>query len=369
MKFWVNILHIYQPPIQSKYWVRRIAKECYLPLLRVLSENPEVHLTLNISGVLVEHLHNLEINQFFELIDRIKAGGNIEFTGSAAYHPILPMLPVEECIRQIYLNEKILKEYMGINRLEGFFIPEMCYSREVGEIINQMGYRWLVLDEIACPGHEYGVLEGTGLKLVFRNRELSNALNTRAFHLKDLTETYAGKERSFWITATDGEIYGHHKKLFWQIFKEVVSSDIKTLSVSEFLAGQKTLQQLNPIPCSWASTKEELWQGIPYPRWYNRNNELHMLQWAITIMGLKSGMSAGNFELRELLDKSIFSCQYYWANPGLLWFPGMILNAQKLWRKIFEICGKLDSYLPIYRVLCRKVQEYENRYKMVQEVA
>ncbi|MEM3513625.1 MAG: polysaccharide deacetylase family protein, partial [Thermoplasmata archaeon] len=138
---WVNFLHIYQPPVQSAYWVKRIANECYLPVLKLLSENPEIRITINISGVLLEHFERLEMHEIFELIDKIKANRNVEFTGSAAYHPILPMLPEEEAMRQIALNEWILEKIGGIKKPDGFFLPEMCFSQAVAEILEKMGYR------------------------------------------------------------------------------------------------------------------------------------------------------------------------------------------------------------------------------------
>nr|VFJ93152.1 MAG: Glycosyl hydrolase family 57 [Candidatus Kentron sp. H]VFJ94038.1 MAG: Glycosyl hydrolase family 57 [Candidatus Kentron sp. H]VFK00702.1 MAG: Glycosyl hydrolase family 57 [Candidatus Kentron sp. H] len=55
--------------------------------------------------------------------------GNLELTTNGAYHPIFPLLPRGEVIRQLELNEE------GIRRLltdkfqpNGVFPPEMTFS-------------------------------------------------------------------------------------------------------------------------------------------------------------------------------------------------------------------------------------------------
>jgi alpha-amylase/alpha-mannosidase (GH57 family) len=359
MKYWVNILHIYQPPVQDEYWVRRIAQECYIPLFRVLSENPDVHVTLNISGVLLLHFSRLQMSEMFELIDRTKAAGNVEFTGSAAYHPIMPMLTAEECIRQIESNERIMQDTAGIHSIAGFFLPEMCYSRAVADVIAHKGYRWVVLDEIGrrdtCSAAQ---ITGTPLYAIFRSRGLSNALNTYAVHVDDIFKA-RDAESPVWITATDGEIYGHHKKNFWQIFNEIKNAGIKTQTVSEFLNQRKVGNAVDVRACSWASTEEELRDGIPYGRWYNRYNELHQIQWAITAIARKRVNASGNEEPREMLDRALFSCQYYWANPGILWYPGMIMKGLELWEKIFTMCGGIREFKSLASVLRNRVAWYE----------
>ncbi|MCX8173530.1 MAG: hypothetical protein N3F63_02820 [Thermoplasmata archaeon] len=353
---WVNFLHIYQPPVQTAYWVRRIANECYLPLFRLLAETPDVRVTVNISGVLLEHFEALEINEVFELIDRLRVNQNVEFTGSAAYHPILPLLPVEECVRQIALNEHILEKTAGIKKPDGFFLPEMCYSPAVSGILEKMGYKWVILDEIACPGKTCGIIRGTNVRVILRNRAVSNALNTYALHLEDLVKNFGKME--LWISATDGEIYGHHKKNFWLIFKDLQGSGVRTMTVSEFLAEGGSEEPVAARACSWASTEEELNQGIHYPRWYNQHNELHLLQWAIAVMAFKIGRIEESQKAREFLDKAVFSCQYYWANPGILWYPGMVLKGLKLWERFFRACQAMDDFTPIAGLLKRKLAEH-----------
>jgi alpha-amylase/alpha-mannosidase (GH57 family) len=55
-----------------------------------------------------------------------------------------------EIVKQIKENEEILQKYLGADfKPKGFFLPEMAYGDNVGEIIKSLGYEWMILDEIA----------------------------------------------------------------------------------------------------------------------------------------------------------------------------------------------------------------------------
>lgn len=111
---WANFLHFYQPPTQKKYWVDRITDEAYRRILHELEAHPDARLTINIAAVLLElwdkYGHQDVIAGYRKLIER----GQIEVTGSAKFHPLLPKLPDAEIIRQIYLNELTLYKYLGV---------------------------------------------------------------------------------------------------------------------------------------------------------------------------------------------------------------------------------------------------------------
>jgi len=151
--YWANFLHIYQPPTQTEEIVRKVTEECYRTQVRVLEEAPNAKITLNISAILTEQLGRYGFLDVIEGLKRLAERGQIEFTGSAMYHPILPLISRVEVIRQIRLNTEVNRHYFGeVYRPQGFFPPEMCYSLEVAKIVAEMGFRWIVIDEIAFNG-------------------------------------------------------------------------------------------------------------------------------------------------------------------------------------------------------------------------
>ena len=135
--FWANFLHIYQPPTQKPYWINRITEESYRKIFRLLLENPDAKITMNISGVLLEFFDKYGHTDVIEMIKKLLLSGQLELTGSAKYHPLLPFLPEEEIIRQVKLNEETLRHYFGPQlKLQGFFPPEMGFSPELIKVIH-----------------------------------------------------------------------------------------------------------------------------------------------------------------------------------------------------------------------------------------
>jgi len=139
--YWVNFLHIYQPPTQTEEIVRKVTEECYEKLISVLEDGPQGKITLNISAVLTEQLDRYGYSDVIERLGKLAEKGQIEFTGSAMYHPILPLIPEGEVVRQIEMNTKINKRYFGeIYNPKGFSPPEMCYSFDVAKIVAKLGF-------------------------------------------------------------------------------------------------------------------------------------------------------------------------------------------------------------------------------------
>ena len=156
MIYWAQLLHFYQPPTQMPQVLEKICNESYRPVLMALHQNPHARATLNINGVLLEMLHDYGHRDIIKSLRSLGEKGEIEFSGSGKYHPILPLLPPGERKRQIELNIATGTHFLGkAYAPKGFFPPEMCYSSEiVPEVINA-GYKWTILSGIACPapGH------------------------------------------------------------------------------------------------------------------------------------------------------------------------------------------------------------------------
>ena len=214
---WANFLHFYQPPTQKKYWIDRVTSESYLRLVKGLLENPTAKITLNINSILCELWDQ---NGHYDVLEGLKTlveRGQVELTGSAKFHPLLPKLPKEIIIRQITLNEITLNKYFGVVgpilkneelrirneeltlpaqstksenpkvsnlRLHGFFPPEMAVSSLVLSSVKGAGYDYILADESVVGGNDNRFLreghifidQDSRLTIVCRHRELSLAV-------------------------------------------------------------------------------------------------------------------------------------------------------------------------------------------------
>lgn len=360
--FWANFLHIYQPPTQTEEIVRKVTDEGYRTLVRVLSAHPGARITLNVSAVLTKQLNQYGLNDVIDGFRRLAEEGRVELTGSAMYHPILPLIPASETIRQIELNNAENRRHFGdVYRPRGFFMPEMCYSLEAARIIRDMGFQWILVDEIAFNGRVgqartdrlYEMAEITGLLVFFKERPFSAGITYGAYPSRRPFMAALGtslQTDSYLLTGTDGEVYGHHRPGQERLLDEVFGAgEPPTCTVSELLDYFPKRDAARPLPSSWSTWEDEMAAGIPYPQWDYPGHELHRQQWQLTRMAIEAVSSAptgtpGFGEARVLLDEGVHSCQYWWASCRPWWDTGMVeWGARKLHGAVDALRRSLPS--------------------------
>lgn len=342
---WANFFHIYQPPNWDPRIIVKVATESYRPMLDILKRNPETKITLNINACLTEQLAHYELTDILDDLRQLGENGQIEFTGSAQYHTILPLLSEKEIVRQISLNTKVNKNFLGkVYEPKGFFPPEMCASQKSADAIRSMGFEWMILDEISYHGtigevsfnRSYQLADG--LKIIFRNRQLSDylAFSAPADQPEKVVEDLKKDKRSssFIVTAMDGENLGHHRPGTDVLWEQVVTH-FETITMGTLLSLQQASESLNLLPGSWSSQPEDLKRGAPYRLWHDHENEIHMLQWPLTyhITSLvDQAESQGDpraAEARERLDAALASDQYWWASAEPWWSREIVVRETK----------------------------------------
>ncbi len=379
MIYWAQLLHFYQPPTQVPSVLKKICDESYRPLLQVFNEYPNARVTINFNGVLTDMLMDCGHIDVIEGLRKLAESGQLEFTGTGKYHPILPLIPREEVKRQIDLNTQTNRRSFGkAYTPQGFFPPEMCYSQDILEPIIKSGFRWIILSGIACPAEWpldviYRVeSEGQDLAVFFRDDVLSNRISFQKLNASDfithLEEWRGQRENIYVVTAMDAETYGHHiqgweRAFLAKVYEELgpPAEPIEEVKQAKALAGQHaaflangeaagkiqmvTISQLldlfpqghpiGPTPSSWSTSKGDMEAGDYYPLWQGRNNELHRLQWEhlnICIELVNKALEyADNEESRHsaaiargLLDRAEHSCQMWWASNRPMWDINLI---------------------------------------------
>ncbi len=368
--YWAPLLHIYQPPTQEIDVLRRINKECYIPLLSVINDIDNSKFCLNINGVLIELLKEYGMEDSLELLDQLVKIGKVEILGTGKFHPILPLIPKEEISRQIRMNEEVNRTEFGSSWApKGFFPPEMAISTDIINMIGNLGYKWLIMSGIACPTEKKNIdwpynkiySAPNGVLLYFRDDILSNKIAFKKITPKEfiqaLSEMYPNKDKTktsqdkYIITAMDGETFGHHipnyEKDFLAKALNLVNEDseIETIFISDL---QKKFQieknKILPRDSSWSTSYEDLKAKVPYPLWKHPDNNVHKYYWKIlkslnrllkiaSKIDQNSNWDVENYynTARWFYDRGIHSCPPWWANfERGMWSPNLIYKGVEL---------------------------------------
>ena len=342
MIYWAPLLHFYQPPTQLHWVLRKVCIESYRPLVELFTDLPYAKVTININAVLTEMLCDHGFNDVVKGIRELARRGQVEFTGSGKYHPILPLIPQSEIERQISHNHKTNKRLLGKSyEPKGFFPPELCYSKKMMKSVADSGHQWIIISGVACPVawpmniiHQIDV-EGTKIAVLFRDNILSNKISFHSIdalgfieHLDQVQKSRKSKGDIYVVTAMDAETFGHHIQDWEKLFLKRVyqslemdtdaphksvnkskSSDvspsgpeqakvmaeqhdgllqsrevtegkqIKAVTISDLLDIFPRGETIEPKPSSWSTENSDIDAGNPYPLWKSPNNIIHQYQW------------------------------------------------------------------------------------------
>jgi len=395
--YWAQLFHFYQPPTQLPSVLNKICQESYRPLIEVFRQHPTVKATVNINGVLTDMLSDHGHTDIIDGLKELAEKGQIEFTGSGKYHPILPLIPLEETRRQIEINKTTNAFYFGKKAFKptGFFPPEMAYSRAMLPAVTATGHQWIILSGVACPADWpvdkiYQIEhDGKRLAVFFRDDILSNKIS---FHelgpgdfLNRLRACKGEKENVYVVTAMDAETYGHHIKHWEELFlgevyaeleikKETyggikqrtalaneatklideIAEQVEAVTIGQLLSHFPTSEIIDPKQSSWSTTAQDIDAGNPYPLWDDKGNEIHRLLWEhlqiVMEISKKALESAGNNEgkhfaniARGLLDRALQSDQFWWASRRPMWDINLIhMGLIDQWRVILNAYRALN---------------------------
>lgn len=339
---WANFLHIYQPSDQQPDILQAIIDQSYKPILLHIAKTPDINVTFNINGALLELFDKYGHQDLIEMLKKGGEEGKIEFTGSAKYHAFLPLLEEKDIRRQIIANNETCLHYLGEKayKPKGFFPPEMAWSKNLTSIIESLGFEWILIDEIAATGEPGEVdytklykIKNSKLSVFFRERRLSNLIMSAVVRSKKtLFEAMKDdlKTSRYIVTAMDGETFGHHRPgLEKMLFDVLDTSDFELVTVSELLKEPREVIELEPVPSTWASSKSDIAAGIQFLSWNDPENKIHKWQWELfhlvrTAVGSMDKNNPVFSQVEKKMDTATASDHFWWASAKPWWSVEMI---------------------------------------------
>ncbi len=299
MKFG-HFLHMYQPWWQHPGILEKITNESYRPLIRGFLKIDKTKITLNINSVLTEMLFEQGYRDVIDNLKLLVEMGRVELTGSAKFHAFLPLLPEEEVIRQIRLNDETNKKYFGdAYEPKGFFSPEMGYSPKVAQAVEDLGFKWILADEVAVSDpskvshfDKTYIVKGSNLEVFFREKNPTNiimaALVRSAQSFKDVMRERLAQQ-AYVVTAMDAETFGHHRPGHEQVLFEILADDeIENVFISDLPKYLPDKEEVMPKDSTWASSWQDVQEGNPFNYWFNRKNKIHTDEWEMVDIALRA---------------------------------------------------------------------------------
>jgi hypothetical protein len=417
MIYWAPLLHFYQPSNQAHWVLKKVCNESYRPLVQLFRDLPHAKVTINISASLTELLDEHGMSDVIDGLRDLAEKGRVEFTGSARYHPILPLISQDEMLRQIVQNYQTNRHFFGHSYSpRGFFPPEMAYSRDILKPVTETGHNWIIVSGIACPvawpkNIVHNVLfDGQKLAVFFRDDIVSNRISFRnmdaAGFLEQLRQFRDKEEDIYVVTAMDAETFGHHIKNWEKLFlgevyealqpipsvdkgvrqlrrlvgtqKEIFSlsgkeykPEIDVVTISRLLELFPSGEPVEPRASSWSTTMDDIKQGNPYPLWKSKTNVLHQLQWQhlkiASDMAYKAMRVATTDSIkyysdiaRGMLDMAMQSDQFWWASKRPMWDINMVNQGLMMQREVI-----LNAYKAIHMSDLSEDEKTEYYYRVI----
>ncbi len=350
-----------------------IVSQSYKPIIEGIGKNKHIRITLNINGALLELFDKYKYHYLINILREAGNEGRVEFTSSSKFHSFLPFLKEREIVRQIKINDETNKFFLGnAYRPNGFFPPEMGYKEELAQIVQDLGFKWIILDEIALGGEPGRVdykkiykIKGADLLVFFRERRLSNLIMSAVVRSKEtLTEALRNDLRSgrYLVTAMDAETFGHHRpgleKMLFDIF---TAPEFELLQISDIPKYYPATEEAALVDSTWASSSQDIKAGAQFLSWNDPENIIHKFQHNLLGLALeefyKINRAFPTYDiLRKKMDRALSSDHFWWASAKPWWSLEMIeIGAWTL----------LDALRSLPEISGEKINEAQNLYTKI----
>ncbi|MEO7988956.1 MAG: glycoside hydrolase family 57 protein [Chryseolinea sp.] len=251
--------------------MRRIAKECYQPtnllLLKLIKKHPEVRFTFSISGVALNQMEQFA-PAVIESFRMLAATGAVEFLSETYYHSLSCLISAEEFAAQVKMHRTKIHQLFDVWPVV-FRNTELIYNDDIGRAVNNLGFDGILTDGFSPQSqhhnshHVYEHTDGNGLRIFFRNYNLSDDIAFR--YTQTLTPKKYLKgldiipEKENLVTlGLDYETFGEHQKRETGVF-EFLEGLIEALAVNKKYTMITPSEAIHLFsPCNKISVKDSI---------------------------------------------------------------------------------------------------------------
>ncbi|MGD0159479.1 MAG: hypothetical protein ABSB89_04195 [Candidatus Bathyarchaeia archaeon] len=155
------VLHMHQPrynlygPTYESEMARDVFNQTLHPYTypsEALRKEENARITLNFTGSLIEQINELatvgfdpRLNGLWDRYQETRTLGRAEFTGCGYFHPIFPLIPEADRLKQIEKHLNLYERTFG-TRPEGLWLPELAFSPKIIPVLAKSGVKWTIVD-------------------------------------------------------------------------------------------------------------------------------------------------------------------------------------------------------------------------------
>ncbi len=373
-------LHMHQPPgnlrllAESNEWEAQQIIRCYDRVVRYAHKYPHFgFLHVGFSGVLLEQLRDPWVidryRQWIDIpamLDAYRTAENIELIGMGYFHPVFPLIPVEDWADQLVAGQQIMEDTFGRAPV-GFWPPEMAFCPEMIPALAGAGFEYAVVDGAHVQPFD-GVhdiyrpytacWDGQSITVVPREHEVSGAQATgltcqgfahdvrwRANHSPRpleprLLTTWSDGENSAWFREMD-EATGFFGAFFAPYVEFVGNGEfpIRPVPLAGYLRDHPPECEAHVRSADWIVGSVS---GFDFSHWGGSEAQRHVVNtvrlasgryWAIRTSSkpLPAAIRGVLDQARRLILQAQTSCYLYW---GEAWLP-----------RLYELTGAAETLL------------------------
>jgi predicted glycosyl hydrolase (DUF1957 family) len=367
------LLHFYQPWWQYYHVLNEIVNQCYRPILNLFNKAPGFCFSANINYSLLELLDrsypewadgNILDHNFCDVVFNFRKAveqKKIELLGSAAYHPIMPLIPKNLQMVEMIADTQLKRALWGIEKnCQGIFLPEMAFSQNILANLKDCDYQWTVLDDEVFKV-EYNnrvpydrIVSLGGFKIFLRSNLWSNKIahgELKSFYdmaakMEIEFPKWTGNQPAYLILALDAETFGHHRKGLIENFLEPMiniwgKAGAGIITPLEEIANYFPSWDLIRIAnTSWSSSEKNFWNDNAFPLWDSKSNEHHRALWKLVHMALKYREIPGaSWDCLKIVS----SCHWWWISGRPHWKPEFMKFGAKKAMRIIKDFGSEEE--------------------------
>lgn len=290
--FKINCEHQYEDLAKTERMVRKLASDCYLPMIKQLQEMLTYHqgkfkFSFSITGIALENLQNYAP----EVIQGLKSlvnSGLVDVVCEPYYHSLASIYSPKEFIEQIKKHREAMINIFGIKPI-AICNTEMIFFNEIAPILETLGFKAVFTQGTRkilgwrSPGYIYLPKTASKISMILNYAPLTEHIQYY-FSAKNWREYPITAEKfTHWIHAQsgNGEVVGifldmetfginHHRDSGVFQFLEALPKMILSKKEFVFNNSKEIIKNYQPMaridvshPISWGDKERDLslWQG------------------------------------------------------------------------------------------------------------